>query len=178
MAEVHVLGQLSGASEFSSTSLFCKWTIECDKDSGRWQKIEGMESGQTQVDHAPAGEMSVWSHPIDVHYKTTSLQGWPKMLLQVWQQDSFGRTELAGYGFCYVPSSPGIFDLDCPCWRPTGDLSENIYGFFLGGTPHLKHPEIVSKPDDRYRLRTEATGNVHVRLHIIVKGFAKFGVVK
>ena len=27
----------------------------------------------------------------------------------------------------------GSHEIDCVCWRPTGDLMENIYSFFLGG---------------------------------------------
>lgn len=30
----------------------------------------------------------------DVHYATKGIQGWPKLHLQVWHQDMFGRNEL------------------------------------------------------------------------------------
>jgi len=36
-----------------------------------------------------------------------SLQGWPRLQVQVWQQDTFGRLELLGYGFVHVPSAAG-----------------------------------------------------------------------
>ncbi len=38
--------------------------------------------------------MAIWAHPIDVHYSTKGIQGWPKIKLQVWHQDMFGRNEL------------------------------------------------------------------------------------
>lgn len=38
--------------------------------------------------------MSVWAHPIDVHYKTKTVLGWPKLYVEVWSQDSFGRCQL------------------------------------------------------------------------------------
>jgi hypothetical protein len=135
-----------------------------------------------------------------------------------------------------------MHEIDCVCWRPTGDLMENIYSFFLGGAdrrppigcvrtpysnyapeacstvstqravrrdhaamlfgclrsgaPHLKQTDLVWNHEDRYRLRTQvrtthththtrmharthtrqATGTVHLRLHIVTKGFSKFGV--
>lgn len=32
-----------------------------------WEVIEGLDSGQTQVDHPGDADMAVWAHPIDVH---------------------------------------------------------------------------------------------------------------
>ena len=29
MAEVHVIGQIFGASDFPDNSLYCKWSINC-----------------------------------------------------------------------------------------------------------------------------------------------------
>ena len=29
MAEVHIIGQIIGATEFPENSLYCKWTINC-----------------------------------------------------------------------------------------------------------------------------------------------------
>lgn len=44
------------------------------------------EYGQTQVCFCKPGGRAEWAHPVDVHYTTTSMQGWPKMLLEVWSQ--------------------------------------------------------------------------------------------
>ena len=38
--------------------------------------------------------MAVWSHPIDVHYTLKGIDGWPRLKLEVWGVDSFGRNEL------------------------------------------------------------------------------------
>ena len=47
MAEVHVVGEISGASGFASSRLLCKWAFV----SGNvWKILEGHDSGQTQVD--------------------------------------------------------------------------------------------------------------------------------
>ena len=38
--------------------------------------------------------MAVWAHPIDVHYTLKGIEGWPRLKLEVWGVDSFGRNEL------------------------------------------------------------------------------------
>ena len=47
----------------------------------------------------------------------------------------------------------------------------------MGGAPRLKHEDIVYSPGDRYRLMTRSTGLVHVQFQIVLKDFAKYGVV-
>jgi len=102
--------------------------------------------------------------------------GWPKIHFQVWHQDSFGRNEIYGYGYCHVPTSPGMHDVECPMWRPVGSLREQITQAFLGGGPMLKHPDLIYSGADRYHLRTQAMGKVHLQLGVIVRHFDKYGI--
>ncbi|CAG0917254.1 unnamed protein product [Notodromas monacha] len=111
MAELHLIGQLVGAIDFSSGScLFCKWSVSA---GGSWRLLGGAESGQTQT---AAGTMVTgsesgqwfWSHPIDVHYATKGVQGWPKLMCQVFHLDLHGRCVLEGYGVTHFPASPGL----------------------------------------------------------------------
>ena len=48
MAEVHIIGQLVGASGFPSGDLYCKWGLAV---GSAWKVLEGDQEGQTQVDH-------------------------------------------------------------------------------------------------------------------------------
>ena len=48
MAEVHVIGELVGGSDFPSGSLFCKWSVS---HGSSWRVLEGASDGQTQIDH-------------------------------------------------------------------------------------------------------------------------------
>ena len=89
------------------------------------------ECGQTQVCVCGEDGAAVWSHPIDVHYVTTSLSGWPSLLVEVWAQDSGGRNEIAGYGMAHVPSAPGCYELDIPLWRPLDIRSKDRQARFL-----------------------------------------------
>jgi len=47
MAELHVLGQLFGATGFDRSHLFCKWAVITGDG---WRLLEGVAEGQTQVD--------------------------------------------------------------------------------------------------------------------------------
>mmetsp|Transcript_13953 Transcript_13953/g.44311 ORF Transcript_13953/g.44311 Transcript_13953/m.44311 type:complete len:177 (-) Transcript_13953:1787-2317(-) len=173
MAEIHVIGQLVGASGFENENVFCKWGIFAGRS---WELLEGSDSGQTHVDHPPEGDMAVWSHPVDVHYSTKSLTGWPKLHFQVWKQDMHGRNDICGYGFCHIPMAPGMFEVECPTWALDGSTSERVAAFFVGGSPKLKMEEVVYSPADRFRLTTHAAGVVHVQLHVITKDFARHNI--
>ncbi|KAI5704605.1 hypothetical protein M8J75_007139 [Diaphorina citri] len=67
MAEVYVIGQIIGASDFPDKTLFCKWGISFGTN---WKLISGKKEGQTQVDSPVYDKLTVWSHPIDVHFAT------------------------------------------------------------------------------------------------------------
>lgn len=173
MAELHIIGQIVGGSGFPQTSLFCKWGVHT---GGAWRLLSGLKEGQTQVDIPQTGEMAYWSHPIDLHYATKGLQGWPKLHFQVWHQDSFGRCSLYGYGYCHVPSSPGHHRISCVTWRPLGTWQEQLAQMFVGGGPQLRSPDLIYSGADRYRLNTEAMGTVELELGVILRHFDKYGV--
>lgn len=104
------------------------------------------------------------------------IPGWPKLHLQVWHQDSFGRCELYGYGYCHVPSSPGQHRLQCVTWRPVGSWQDQLAQMFVGGGPQLRSPDLIYSGVDRYRLHTETMGQVELELSIILRHFDRYGV--
>mmetsp|Transcript_1899 Transcript_1899/g.2952 ORF Transcript_1899/g.2952 Transcript_1899/m.2952 type:complete len:176 (+) Transcript_1899:141-668(+) len=170
MAELHVIGQLSGASGFTSQNLFCKFGAVAGRS---WELLEGLDQGQTQLDCAQDGEMVVWAHPLDMHYSCKGLAGWPKLHFQIWSQDVHGRNDICGYGFCHIPTAPGMYELDCVTWLPEGSVGERIAAFFVGGHPRLKLEEVVYTPGDRFRLQTTTAGMLHLKLGVVMKDFAQ-----
>lgn len=174
MAEVHVIGQVTGASGFGRSSLFCKWTLQL---GGGWRVIEGLAEGQTQADCSEVGDTVSWCHPVDIHLATRGIQGWPRLMVQVYRQDDLGRFDLCGYGIIHVPSRPGHHSVDCPTWRPTGTFAEELRRSFLGGGPQLLSTEFIHSGLERYRLRTIPSGTVHFNLGIILRNFDKYGVM-
>ena len=49
--------------------------------------------------------------------------------------------------------------------------------FFLGGGPRLKQKEVVTAPTDRFRLQTEPAGEILLKLSIMSKDLARYGVL-
>ncbi|XP_016332772.1 B9 domain-containing protein 2-like isoform X1 [Sinocyclocheilus anshuiensis] len=173
MAELHIIGQIIGATGFPQNSLFCKWGVHA---GGAWRLLSGLKEGQTQVDMPQTGDMAYWRHPIDLHYTTKGLQGWPRLHLQVWHQDSFGRCQLYGYGYIHVPSSPGQHHLQCVTWRPLGSWQDQLAEMFVGGGPQLRSPDLIYSGADRYRLHTVGMGTVELELCVILRHFDRYGV--
>ena len=187
--------------------------------------------------------MAVWAHPIDVHYTLKGIEGWPRLKLEVWGVDSFGRNELgaprptrstperaAHLRPAPSPEPPSWHRWTClsaPAWQsgtecaccpprlactscdarrggraarcasscrvrasapPRASPSSALpvaegpafarcgAAFFLGGVPTLKHKEVIASPTDRFRLQTEPSGEVHIRLGVLTKDFARYGV--
>ncbi|KAI8898191.1 B9 domain-containing protein 2 [Globomyces pollinis-pini] len=173
MAEIHILGSLVGASDFPKSQLCCKWSIVSGES---WVLLEGETSGRTHVDIPLDPTLSVWSHPLDIHFATKSIAGWPKLVVHVFHQDMFGRNELFGYGFIHVPATPGKHTMEIVTWRPTGTMKEQLWATFLGATNQLKDTNLIYDPMDRFRLVTESMGKVHVEFDIIIRNFQKTGV--
>ena len=127
MAELHIVGSIDsghGVAEAAGLSdLFLKWTLESGPN---FRVVQGLSTGQTHCDHPDDAEAAVWSHPLDVHYTLKGIDGWPRISLEVWGVDRFGRNELAGYGVCMVPTTPGLHRLECATWRPSGTLREQL----------------------------------------------------
>lgn len=61
---------------------------------------------QTQTD-LPIMEKAYFAHPIDIHLATQTIQGWPKIHIEVWHHDDYNRQEIYGYGTVYIPTCPG-----------------------------------------------------------------------
>lgn len=58
-----------------------------------------------------------------------ALDGWPKLSLQVWSVDEQGNTDIAGYGFVNLPTTPGMYELECPTWVPEGTACARLLAF-------------------------------------------------
>lgn len=167
--EVYILGEILGGSGFGK-GVSCVWQVQ---PGSNWNYYDGLEQGQTHYDYPDDGNSAVWGHPIQIHYGTNSVQGWPKIIMQVWKLDFFGRSELVAYGFCHIPSSGGVSDVECRMWRPVGTMKDDIASKILGGGPRLKHWDtLYSKAwEQRPKLITTGSGVVNLRLNVVLRHF-------
>jgi len=174
MAEVHLIGEIVGATGFPDDNLFCSFHVE---KGSHWTHVSGLEKGQTQVNKRhPEEQINLFAHPIDIHYSTPTVVGWPKIVMQVWYQDAYGRSDFVGYGILNIPTQSGSFNLECNVWRPMGTMKEQVVEMIVGGRMQVKDLSIVHNGEDRRKLTTISCGTVHMRLDLLLRNFKKYGV--
>lgn len=108
--EVHFLGEITfgeSCSTASNNCISCRWRIEWGKS---WSSLAGECRGQSQFSLRRGDGHAIWNHPIDLHLISASVQGWPRMIVQLWELDEYGRAGLAGYGFCHLPINAGRYN--------------------------------------------------------------------
>lgn len=177
MAELHIIGQILDATDFEDGSLFTKWSIQT---GSCWRVLEGFNSGQTQLTIKRTVNSRArypWSHPIDIHYATRGLQGWPRIEFQIWGVDWLGKANISAYGFVNVPTQPGYHELTCSTWRPVGDFRRRVMDYITGYRMHLIDPsDIVSSGLNRHAIQSISMGTVKVQLTVVLRGFDKYGL--
>ena len=160
-AEVHFIGELTGCSGFGD-GVSCRWTLDYGeswsltsqdtttqeyKDNAEdanndedGTALDGSNSGlgnkmceQTHYAYGSAYGEPVWGHPLDFQCRSKMLTGWPRLLLEVFKLDQYGRNDLVGYGVVDLPKTSGTHELECNTWRPRGDRQTEYAGtsFFL-----------------------------------------------
>lgn len=175
MAELHIIGQIIDAQDFDDRSLFLKYTINA---GSCWKILEGFTEGQTHLSTSGAtGNLQSWSHPIDVHYSTRGLQGWPRIEFQVWGVDWLGKCNISAYGFMSLPTRPGQHELTCSTWRPVGDFRRRLIDYITGYRMHLVDPsDVISNGLNRHIIQSMSMGTIRVNVCLVMKGFDKYGV--
>ena len=173
--EVHILGEISEGIGFKANKFIsCKWYLEWGK---AWSLLAGDEASQTQYaassDDYDGVQEVVWNHPIDVHFATASMQGWPRIIVQLCELDDYGRSVLSGYGFTHLPTNPGYHELEIHCWRPSGSVIDELNAFFLGTSPCLADERIIFGKawETRSKLNTVASGIVKLNVHVVLRFF-------
>lgn len=177
MAEVHIIGHIASATDFEDRFLFLKWSTN---SGSYWKVLEGFIEGQTHLskrEEGIDGTEHSWSHPIDIHYVTSGLQGWPRFEFQVWGVDWLGKCNISAYGFMSIPTKPGYHEVTCSTWRPVGDFRRRIIDYVTGYRMHLVDPsDIISNGLNRQVIQSMSMGTIKVELTVVLRGFDKFGV--
>ena len=138
-----------------------------------WSFLAGDETSQTQHAALDDDGSALWNHPIDVHFAAASMQGWPRIVMQVWELDEYGRSVLSGYGFTHLPTNPGYHELEIRCWRPSGSLMEELQSFFLGTSSCLVDEQVIfgNAWEKRSQLTTISSGTIKMNIHVLLRFF-------
>ncbi|CCW63448.1 unnamed protein product [Phytomonas sp. EM1] len=175
MPELHIIGEIMSGHDFVGQSYFCMFEFVV---GDQWHAVEGRTSGCTHI-MSPGSAGITWSFPIDVHYVFTSVQGWPKISIQVWEMDSYGRRDLAGYGVAYIPTpnSSKEEEVEIATWKPVAwhpnffvRLYNSIRIALMGGNPVLRDNYLIHTNDQRTQLHTRSSGIIRLQLNIISRG--------
>eukprot|EP01064_Diplonema_japonicum_P021372 TRINITY_DN30903_c0_g1_i1.p1 TRINITY_DN30903_c0_g1~~TRINITY_DN30903_c0_g1_i1.p1 ORF type:complete len:193 (+),score=26.64 TRINITY_DN30903_c0_g1_i1:22-579(+) len=179
--ELHIIGQLSHAKSFNKDNLFVLWEIVT---GSHWEHIEGAEEGQTHILSGDDDEVgAVFAHPIDIHFRTQNIQGWPKLVVHVWHQDGYGRKDFVAYGMAYLPCYTSGFsneEIEIQTWTPVDTSSVSCLArlreFLLGGTPQLRDVDVVHRMENRFTLSSRPAGQIYFQLSLISQHFDRFAV--
>ncbi|KAM3964842.1 B9 domain-containing protein 2-like [Aphomia sociella] len=151
--------------------------VAAKNPSPNWTILSGCPEGQTTSGIPDYNKSVIWAHPLDIHYITKGIQGWPKLVAQVSCLDSLGRSWIVGYSCCSLPVAPGQHTLQIPCWEPVATtLTDRIKQYFLGGSHQLLQKDIINLGTDRFKLKTKSKGSIKLQIDLILRNFTHFGV--
>jgi hypothetical protein len=176
MPSVNFVGELENVSTDSSCSVSVTWGML--PGSRAWTLTNGESSGESQVSQPLINGMASINHPIDVGYETTSAEGWPLLVCEVWDKTIPSAKNFLGCGSVWLPMTPGSHAVDVNLWKPTSSNGLDILSeALLPTTPDLKAlRELVVNPYLRSKLQTTSTGDIRVKVHVVVSNFKEFGV--
>lgn len=183
MAELHIIGEISSGLDFGGGKFFCVFEI---LGGSGWSAVEGTTSGCTHImSSSPEDDEILWNFPIDTHFSFTNVQGWPKLSVQVWKLDGYGRKDIAGYGMAYLPMPiVGEQKVEILTWKPLywsphffQRLVELVRNTLMGASPVLRDTALIHGNEERFKLHTIGSGKVVISLRLLCRGMSKAGLV-
>jgi B9 domain-containing protein 1 len=176
MPSANFVGEVASAFADGSNTLSVNWGIL--PGNRAWTLRSGEASGETQICTGENGEEVALNHPIDVFYETTSSEGWPFIIVEVWDKSEIGARNFVGCGSIWLPMQPGAHVLDVNIWKPAlNNGIEMISDALLPTVPDLKAlREVMVNPYLRSKLHTTSSGDVRLKMNVTLNGFSSYGV--
>lgn len=142
-----------------------------------WKVVEGQEKGQTAVNKSRYDNYSIFCDPIDLHFGTRGIQGWPKLSIEVFSVNSLDQFYPVGFGFAYLPTKPGLHSLSIATWKisPATFFDSVKEKFFTGGFTIVKK-DLIHSGIERYKISTISAGIVEVQVNLVFKNFRRFNI--
>ena len=170
-----ITGQLESGEFQTLDNMYVKFKFVYGPD---WKAVGGPDQGTSQTSRKGSTDDDevVWNFPIDVALKATSAYGWPRLVLSVYRQDSFGRDIIQGYGSMLVPTVAGRYTRYVRMFAPVSSSPfQSMLVWLTGNKPEFYHPEFVARSDGREVTRVEAAGLVKVSVNVMTRGMSAFG---
>ncbi|KAH8385747.1 hypothetical protein KR009_002648 [Drosophila setifemur] len=193
MAEVHIIGKILKVVDFSEPHLYIKWGLQSGKFDGivslplaanrffsegnAWRQVQGEVQGQSPVSSHRLQSFSDFALPLDIHLSAAAVQGWPRLLVEVFAVNVLQKSWPIGYGFAHIPSTPGAHRLEINTWKVAPDgWWQHVRERFGGGGSALSKSDLLYSGEERYKLQTLSSGKVIVDLNLILRMFEVYGV--
>jgi hypothetical protein len=143
-----------------------------------WYLKDGFNFSETHTSAvSPRDAKAVINHPIDVYYETSSSEGWPRIVCEVWDRSEDGMRGFVGCGSAWLPSTPGENVLTIQIWKPISSGLDSLSDMWLPYMPDLVTlRELTCSPYLRSEIQTESVGSCNLKMATAVSGFEKVGV--
>lgn len=143
-----------------------------------WIVQQGANSGESQACTKSGFDgRAVANHPINVVFQTTDLDGWPQLVVEVWDKSHDGMKGLVGCGAVWMPSTPGLHTLQVPLWKPmprgSAGFRETVLPSFYDLTS-LR--QLAINPLLRHGMQCVTTGEAAVEINVLASNFDAAGV--
>ena len=136
MPEVSFVGSIDSAC-CKGEVVSITWAIV--PGSSAWSPRSGEDNGETHSAVFTEGlGRAILNHPIDIVYETSSTEGWPFIVCEVWDKSNDESRGFIGCGNVWLPPLPGKHSIDVPIWRPTNSSFGSFFETMIPSVPDLK----------------------------------------
>ena len=174
--QLFIMGRILNASGFDSEELYLKYDIIFGPN---FNVINGVTSGETfqsiayEEDHI---NVVNFDQPLSLNLSCRSINGWPKIFVEVWSNDSEGKNCIVGYGTGFIPIKSGFSKMTINCWRPSGSNTPSLEETLLGNNKEFKDKSAVYSTSEKFGVCSISTGQVNIELELIFKDFILHGI--
>lgn len=195
--QMHIYGEIIKTSGFEDETLYLEYEMHIPNHNEHWwwspddkhQRDQAItqisDAVQITSDIQPDGPKineCYFGFPIEMELigRSNVPIKYPTIYFQVNSLDRWGSHRVVGYGYQTLPCDAGEHELVISTWKPVGSIRSQLSSFFVGGSPALRDVKMSGIPDDlhasvmnRYGFLTEGTGQIHLRLSIILSHHAQ-----
>lgn len=134
---VNVSGRVESAHVRGHQQLMCSYEFVYGQD---WRLQDTPTSttcdSQYSVNVATrAGATAVWNFPLSATFTSTNVQGWPRLVITLCDQNLVAR----GYGVCLIPPYPGHYIRYAHVFVPLASAPiQDFLGWLLNAPPEVR----------------------------------------
>ena len=174
--QIYIMGRILNACGFDSEELYLKYNIIFGPN---FNVVNGETSGETfQAIAYEEDNINVvnFDQPLSLNLSCRSINGWPKIFVEVWSNDHEGKNCIVGYGTGFIPVKSGFSKMTINCWRPSDKTSPSFKETFLNNNNEFNDKSAVYSTIDKFGVCSISTGQVNIELEIIFKDFILHGI--